>query len=345
MKNKALLLAGLGVFALGACVQSQPATNENIADFKEALRKEEAKSEIGYHIGANIDVKTKVGERVTEKLLLKNFEADLSFIGFPTAEEPVVDGEDLQAYASFNYTEFNLMVLNPETYDETFNVSTTNGEKHSAYLYIEDGDIYLDLSAIGVNALRVEGEDQDVSAGKMCFPDALDSVSLETNGAGWTFQNCLSSLDMTEAEFDTYVLKTAFEFRKSGDSTEAHAAINAEKLRSIFVSRELADYYANVLPTIPEENQNDALVAEKNLLEQNFNAMIPSLDLDLSIKYNSKGLTAITLDASGVIKSEETEYSPATSVEFDMDLSFKVQSPSIPDNFNTSGYTDYEFDL
>ena len=338
MKNKALLLAGLGVFALGACVQSQPATNENIADFKEALRKEEAKSEIGYHIGANIDVKTKVGERVTEKLLLKNFEADLSFIGFPTAEEPVVDGEDLQAY------EFNLMVLNPETYDETFNVSTTNGEKHSAYLYIEDGDIYLDLSAIGVNALRVEGEDQDVSAGKMCFPDALDSVSLETNGAGWTFQNCLSSLDMTEAEFDTYVLKTAFEFRKSGDSTEAHAAINAEKLRSIFVSRELADYYANVLPTIPEENQNDALVAEKNLLEQNFNAMIPSLDLDLSIDIEIRAMLLAVRggNVEGLVIGLRIQ---DHEVEFDMDLSFKVQSPSIPDNFNTSGYTDYEFDL
>jgi hypothetical protein len=344
MKKKALLLAGLGVFALGACVQNQPATNENIADLKAALKKEEAKSDLGYHIGGNVSLSNKVGEHAISEINLKNLDANLSFVGFPTAENNSVRGTDLQAYASFKYTEFSMKAADIDTYDELLYVSTTNGERHDAKFYLDNGDAYLDLSNIGIDSMRVEGENEPVSNPKMRFAGVLADTLIQVNAASSVFDSVPMMMGMSEAEFDNYVLKTALEFRKSGDATEAIANIDAAKLRSIYVSQGLADYYANTLPDIPEEQQNDALVAAKNTLEQGFNAMIPSFDLNLSIKYNTRGLTAISLDTNGKIVLEEEE-ELAQTIEFDIDLDFKVQEASIPSDFDTSGYTDYEFDF
>ena len=344
MKKKALLLAGLGDFALGACVQNQPATNENIADLKAALKKEEAKSDLGYHISGNVSLSNKVGEHAISEINLKNLDANLSFVGFPTAENNSVRGTDLQAYASFKYTEFSMKAADIDTYDELLYVSTTNGERHDAKFYLDDGDAYLDLSNIGIDSMRVEGEDEPVSNQKMRFAGVLADTLIQVNAASSVFDSVPMMMGMSEAEFDNYVLKTALEFRKSGDATEAIANIDAAKLRSIYVSQGLADYYANTLPDIPEEQQNDALVAAKNTLEQGFNAMIPSFDLNLSIKHNTRGLTAISLDTNGKIVLEEEE-ELAQTIEFDIDLDFKVQEASIPSDFDTSGYTDYEFDF
>ena len=341
MKKKALLLTALGVFALGACVQTQPATNENIADFKAALKKEEAKSDLGYHISGNVAFSDKVGEHTVTELNLKNFDADLSFVGFPTAENNNVRGSELKAYASFKYTEFNLKVLERGTYEEAFYIGTVNGERHDAKFYLSDGDAYLDLSNIGISSYREEGETIAVSNPKMRFAGLLTDTSFQVNAAGSIFDAVPALMGMTEAEFDTYVLKTAFEFRKSGDATEAYAHIDAAKLKSLYVSQSLASYYANVLPTIPEDMQNDALVAEKNSLEQEFNAMVPAFDVTLSVKYNTKGLTNISLDASGKLVYEEEEQDPET-LDFDIDLAFKVQDANIPANFDTTGYTDYD---
>lgn len=345
MKKKALLLTALGVFALGACVQTQPATNENIADLKAALKKEEAKSDLGYHLSGNMSYATKIGATTAASFELKNLEGDLSFVGYPTAENPSVRGEDLKAYASFKYTEFNLNVLDPDTLDEVMAISTTNAERHSAAIYVANGDAYIDLSNIGIDTLRVEGENENVESGKIRLPGIYEDTHFVVNEGGSILGSLSALMGMSESEMDTYVLKNVFEFKKSGDATEAVASMDAAKLRNVYVSKELAVYYAQVLPTIPEENQNDALVAERNALEQAFNEAIPAFNLNLSIKYNTKGLTAITLSTQGKIVSYLEDLVTPVSVEFDIDLAVKVQNASIPSDFNTSGYTDFDVDL
>ena len=191
------------------------------------------------------------GEHAISEINLKNLDANLSFVGFPTAENNSVRGTDLQAYASFKYTEFSMKAADIDTYDELLYVSTTNGERHDAKFYLDNGDAYLDLSNIGIDSMRVEGEDEPVSNQKMRFAGVLADTLIQVNAASSVFDSVPMMMGMSEAEFDNYVLKTALEFKKSGDATEAIANIDAAKLRSIYVSQGLADYYANTLPDIP----------------------------------------------------------------------------------------------
>jgi hypothetical protein len=333
MKKGLLTLAALSVFTIAACSSTEPATNENIADLKAAFKSEEEKSELGYKITGNLLYSVKDGANLLHDFAIKNLDADLSVSGLK-------EGEDLKAYASAKYTELKVVTYDEETHAEDFALKTKNSEKHSATAYLAENNLYVDFSNIGIDSVKVDGKTEALENKKLYFTNVVESEA----SSSMMGMVSLEGLGMSEAEIDEYVYKGLFQFKKSGDSTEAIASFDQKKLKTIFTTKAMADFYAGEMKSLPEANRSDALVAKKNAIEQAFDALIPSLDVDLSFKYNSKGMTNMGLkakgvfDLSGLLNALGAEAEGNLRIDFDFNLNLKVTAASFPSNFNTAGY-------
>ena len=332
MKKTALTLVALGAFALGACAQTEPATNENLAKMKEALAQEAAKTEAGYSLSGNISFSESVLDNNVEhkliEVLVKNLDANLSW----KVPAQVSSARDLSAYASMKYTELKVAAYDDETYEKSFELSTRNAEKHDAFAYLTQGNLYLDMSRLGIDSYYLDGETVDLEGGKMLIRDLMGDATLTVPGAE----------ALTGDNADEMIYKKIFTFKKSGEAYEANASVDAAKLKDIYVAQEMADWYLNVRPTIDSALQDDAMVAARNTYQQQFDHMVPEFNLNLTFKYNNSGLTGASIRTNGSFIMELGEDLPETKLAFNVDLSLKVHGAQMPANFDTTGYTELE---
>ncbi|MBP5091699.1 MAG: hypothetical protein J6328_03990 [Bacilli bacterium] len=329
MKRKALTLAMLGVFALGACAETEPATNESIAKMKEALALEAAKTEAGYTITGSVNYDVKVGSHTLMDFKLKGLDANFAY--------RAGNGNDGKAYASLKYTEFKLNAYNEDTYEKEFGVETRDAGNHAAIAYVDNNNLYLDISALGIDSITVEGEDQPVENGKFLIP----GFTSEAEDAALPMD---ITLGMSEDEFDEFVLKRLFTFRKDGEATEAKASCDASTFKDIYLTSDMARWYTEVRPTIDPDFQEEAMVAARNRYSKQFDAIFKTFKVEVGLKYNSKGLVNATLKTNGTIDLSALENgasisSEAMIVNWNIDVALRSSKITIPESFDTAGYT------
>ena len=336
--QRILLLASAALLA--SCANSTQNTSKaSVEGLKAAANAEANKTSVRYGISGDVSIKGAYDGQTILDLSMENIdaEANVKNLNGGILKAKTSDYNKSEIYMDGSVGKMNLKSYNYEEYEDEGTVfasfSTFAG---NATGYMKGGDLYADLSKLNLTEALWNGQ-----SGK----DAPSKVILEKVLSHYTFEGIgFTGFSFSQSDIETYVLKYC-EFANSGNAEIATLKLSKEDIHSVYTSVNLAQWVIDVMPTVPEEEQNRALIAAKNRFNSEIASIVPSFDLELVFTYDSTGLYSADIDLEATVSpngakaDEDKKY----VYNYDIDASLKSRSNASFPDIDWGSYTKVKY--
>lgn len=322
MNIKRILLLASSALLASCANSSQGSSNAGVNGLKEAASAEASKSSVRYGVSGAISIEGKYDNQTILDLEAKNLdlEANIKNLNGGILKAKTSDYANAEIYVDGSCGKADFKSYHyEENEDKGTLFASFSTEAGNATGYLKGDNLYADTSKLKLSDALWNGQSGENAPSKVLLENILSKFSFE--GIGF------SGFNFSQNDIEAYVLKF-FEFEASGNAEKAKLNLSKENIHSVYTSVNLASWVSEVMPSVPESEQDRALLAAKNRFSAEIASIVPSFQLDMVFIYDATGLYSanIELDAEISPNGAKADDDKKYVYDYDIDVSLKSRS-------------------